>query len=391
MLVAIFIYSFFGILFSIYNLNYLRIPQLVAFSLFTFLIVDSLNYFLIIIKNNPYFLLFFCLSLFTTLRFSQLDLNEMRIVLFDSTHLLSYLLPLAVFLVFSLKRFNFFIKLLSLFSISFICLNIFLINKFPVNNFTDLFSISTLPPAGFILLIAKFVDKKYVFTSIAIILIVFFWGLLYGRRTVIFVSTLFIFFSFISNIFFNNKISSKLKLSSLFIFLFIIYIGYTIFLNNVDLNKFELFNRLDVDSRSDVFAYFSKDFNIRDIIIGRGIDGTYYHPINYWNFDNSESIEISRRSTIENGFLHIILKGGIVLLTLFLIIIIYAFYLGFFKSNNSFVKSLSFYLVISLVEMLTYGQPTFSVKFYLLWLIISFCFSSRLRKLSDDNIMGLIK
>ncbi len=390
-LITIFIYSFFGNLFSVNNLYYFRIPQLIAFLFFTFLIISSLNFFIVKIKKKMILILFFCLSFFTILRFRQLDLNEIRLVIFDSSHLLSYLLPLVVFQVFSFKRFTFFIKLLSLFSISFISLNLFLITKYPVNNFTDLFSISTLPPAGFILLISKFIDKKYVIISLIIILIVFFLGLFYGRRTIIFVSTLFIFFSFISNIILNNNTSSELKLSSIFIFLSIIYIGYSIFLNNVDLNKFEIFNRLDVDSRSEVFDYFSKDFNIKDIIIGRGIDGTYFHPTSYWNFNNSDIKEISRRSTIENGFLHIILKGGSILLLLFLTVLISAFYLGFFKSNNSFVKSLSFYLVISLVEMLTYGQPTFSIKFYLLWLIISFCFSSRLRKLSDDNIISMIR
>ncbi len=216
-------------------------------------------------------------------------------------------------------------------------------------------------------------------------------GLVYGRRSVVVNAALFILFWFNINVFINHKIRFEFKIIAVIFAIF--SCGYLIyyFLGNVNESSFEIFNRINEDSRSDVFKAFIKDFGYSDYLVGRGIDGSYYDPMKYWNFANDDYREVNYRTNIENGFLYMIMKGGLIYLITFLLILLRAVYLGFFKSKNSLVKGLASYLLIYLFDMFVYGQPTFSIKYCLVWISISVCLSTKMLNMDEKKLLEFIK
>lgn len=63
-----------------------------------------------------------------------------------------------------------------------------------------------------------------------------------------------------------------------------------------------------------------------DWLLGRGMSGTYKSP-------SAAADDVANRSLIETGYLHLILKGGILLLIPYLIILINSVYKGFFRQR----------------------------------------------------------
>jgi hypothetical protein len=136
------------------------------------------------------------------------------------------------------------------------------------------------------------------------------------------------------------------------------------------------------NTRTGVENLFFKSFDGKtlDWIIGRGIGGTYYCPINDSNY----------RTTIETGYLYIILKGGLVSLALFLYLLLYSAYLGFFRSRNMLTKAMASYLVIHVILLVPFGLPAFSIEYIFVWICVMYCQSETWRMKSDTFINGYL-
>jgi hypothetical protein len=389
-IICLLIYSFFGILFSIYQIDYFRIPQLVFIFIFLNLIWNFIKFFFNYSLKNNIFSIFIIWQFFIIIRINNFNIDEIRLILFEPTHFLSYLTPFVVFLpissIFSHKK----ILILLFFSLFFILLHFFVIYNYPVNNLSDLIIMSSLAPVGILLLLSKYLNKYLLFSTIIIILLIIFIALFYGRRSILISSILYIIFSLFINLLKNNKLNSSFKFIIILFISLISFYSIYLFIENSDNSSFQIFNRINIDSRSDVFEAFFKDFKIQDYFIGRGIDGGYFQTINYYNFTDTDFHQVTYRTNIENGFLYMIMKGGIIYLILFLLILFNAIYLGFFKSNNFMVKSFSSYLLIYFIDMFSYGQPTFVFKYFLVWICISFCYSQRIRILNDNQIIKFL-
>ncbi|MEL1254251.1 O-antigen polysaccharide polymerase Wzy [Flavobacterium sp. DGU38] len=387
---SIFFYSLFGLLFSIYSVNFFRIPQTVALIGFIIVSIYFVKQYLQSSKKILFTVFIVC-QLFIVVRINNINLESLRVILFDPLHFCSYLIPFVIFLPVRLSSLKEILRNLFLFSLIFILLHLYLIYQYPINNFTDIIVISSLAPVGIILLLARYTNKKIVFLSFLIVLTILIIGLVYGRRSVVVNASLFFLFFFNINVLGNDKIRFEFKaLSVLFGILAIVYlINY--FIGNVNANNFEIFNRLDEDSRSDVFEAFIKDFDFSDYLVGRGIDGAYYNPIKYWNFSNDDYREVNYRTNIESGFLYMIMKGGLIYLVTFLLILLRAMYMGFFKSKNSLLKGLAAYLLIYFFDMFVYGQPTFSIKYCLVWISISVCLSKKMLSMNEKKLLEFIK
>jgi hypothetical protein len=123
------------------------------------------------------------------------------------------------------------------------------------------------------------------------------------------------------------------------------------------------------DTRTFLFNEFFKDFKGTDWIVGRGFLGTYY---SIWFFDwEGEGGDSYNRFIIEVGILQVLLKGGIALLTPFLVTIIIALKKGFTESSfytNRFRFSL--FLFIELIIMGIENVPSFSIHYMFIWLAI---------------------
>ncbi len=388
--VSFLLYSIFGILFSIYSINYFRIPMTIGIVVFAIVIWNLFNYYLMYSQSYILFSLFIIWQFIIVIRFDSIDIEKIRFIFFDPNHLLSYLVPFLFFLPVNLRSLSNIIKALFFYSLAFMLLHFFIIFKYPVNNITDTFVLSSLAPIGIILLLSKYVNAKILIASLIILFSILYIALIYGRRSVILNTLLILLFSFVMNVMYNENIKLDLKFIYILISIFIFIFSINFLLINVDKNYFQIFDRNDTDSRSYVIKAFLKDFKSVDYIIGRGIDGSYHNPISYWNFSNDDYRDVVYRTNIENGFLYLIMKGGIINLLLFLLILFKAIYLGFFRSKNFLIKGIASYLFIYFVDMFAFGQPTFSIKYCLVWISIAVCFSKKYRSLNELQLKTIL-
>ena len=136
--------------------------------------------------------------------------------------------------------------------------------------------------------------------------------------------------------------------------------------------------------------FFADMKETQDWLIGRGINGTYYSKIFEVDVDkdlnekNSLGITKGNRTGIECGYLHVILKIGLLGLFLKLLLALPAIYLGLFKSNNWFVKGCAFIIIEWLIGMYPAALPRYDESYMLFWLCIGACISRETRKVNSS-------
>lgn len=162
------------------------------------------------------------------------------------------------------------------------------------------------------------------------------------------------------------------------------------FVNSQSNGLFQLLNeRGTQDTRAEVDEYFKKDmFNSNDLYFGRGLNGTYFCPQIYQTPEGIESIKY--RHTIETGFYHLILKGGLIYALLYLIVLGIPSIFGIFFSKNWVTRILGVWIMFSLFELYPFGWPAFNVKFLIIWMGAVICANHRLRSLNNNRICKLL-
>jgi hypothetical protein len=134
-------------------------------------------------------------------------------------------------------------------------------------------------------------------------------------------------------------------------------------------------------SRSAVFDDFFEDFKSpSDWIFGRGIEGRVFRSIK-----SEGSLDI-----IEQGYLTIILRGGLLYLIPFVLIFINGIYLGLFKSNNDLTKGLAIIALLHLALMFYFNLPDYSTYYIFTWIAVVSCFNAKIRNYSDVEIYKMI-
>lgn len=324
-------------------------------------------------------------SFVCVLRINSLDYKEVQLMLFHPVHILAYLVPIVyitpVNKPFLKATFRFSIVTTFLLFFFFTVISLLL---FKESNTTDLL-ISAFGSGAIFLFFTWRYHKIWVrYLSLLGIIFSAYIGAVNGRRNVILISFVSLIFGCICLLLHNSKYN-LLKTYTLTLLLIIASIvGYL----SIDITQIEHFSalseRLNTDSRSDVITAFINDMDDLDWLVGRGVDGAYYNPIKYWNFLTNESRDVSYRDTIENGYLFIILKMGLVGLLLFLYLIVSAIYNGLFKSKNILTKAAALFLITYLIEMISFGQPALSLKYFFVWLSIAICHSTNTRSLSEN-------
>lgn len=141
--------------------------------------------------------------------------------------------------------------------------------------------------------------------------------------------------------------------------------------------------RVSDDSRSGVEELFFLDFMnspIEDWIWGRGLDGAYAQTV-----VNAETGEITdSRSVIETGYLHMMMKGGIIYDLLILSFLIVAVRKALTQRNNN-LRYVGVILLTYLIDMYTTNPVcSFSVRSILFWFCISVCLQCKI--ISKDKL-----
>ena len=188
----------------------------------------------------------------------------------------------------------------------------------------------------------------------------------------------------------NDKILNIVKRSFAVVFISVLITGSLwLFLSPLPLvrNGMDNFSdKLHTDSRTSLVQEFFSDVQGLDLVIGRGALGTYWSQ--YFDFLDSigQRADDAYRDSFEIGYLHIILKGGIVMLLLFLLLTVPAGVWGLFASRNDLVRACGGTVLITLVVMFLAWVPLSGPHFVLFWLCVGACLSGPLRNASDDDV-----
>lgn len=131
------------------------------------------------------------------------------------------------------------------------------------------------------------------------------------------------------------------------------------------------------DSRGTVVSDFFSDFGgMQDYLFGRGINGTIKRTIRGGELG----------TTIENGYLNVLLRGGLLYLAPMLLIFAYSACLGYFKSNNDLSKALALIVALQFISMMAFGLPSYTTEYILLWIAVSAGFNKQLRVLNNRDL-----
>ena len=138
------------------------------------------------------------------------------------------------------------------------------------------------------------------------------------------------------------------------------------------------------DSRSQIEETMIYDFNQTpmDWVIGRGLNATYYCPL----FPDLSP----DRASMETGYLYMILRGGIIYLACFVLILWYTFIRGFFQSQNSACRGIALLALWRLLLLYPFGLPSFSIFDVFLWILIGFCAQKQNRQRSEEEMFALL-
>lgn len=239
-------------------------------------------------------------------------------------------------------------------------------------------------PCGFLILTYKYHSKKRVALATGIMVFTLLFSIYKARRGLSLIT-----FSFLISYFFIYIFYTKYKLLAVYLFIFSILIGLFWSSNTYKIGKKGLFGfiaqRGEEDTRTGVELYFYNDMQLKDWIIGKGVNGQYYCP----EIDLDQPTNY--RNLIETGYLQIILKGGLMRLGLYLFMTIPAIFLGFFKSENLLSKAAAIWILISLLSLYPATVNTFSLRYLLVWISIGICFTQDIRELPDEVVKSFFR
>lgn len=230
----------------------------------------------------------------------------------------------------------------------------------------------------FVFLIFYLLNKKHKYIAFGSVGLLLFILIFSGRRGSLLMTSISAIFAIYLFLFKYNKRGNTKILKWFFTIIVLASVFLYVYFTSNFLFSF-LMERGVEDSRSTVEYEFFKSFknDYVDWIFGRGISGTYYTTV----FDG-----YSQRGIIESGYLHIILKGGLISLGLFLILLINSFIKGFFKSNNVIIKAMALYILIHILYLYPFGIPTFTLEYLFLWCSVAYCQSDYWRNLNNFQI-----
>jgi hypothetical protein len=252
---------------------------------------------------------------------------------------------------------------------------------------------ATAGVSGFFLLISPyFKDKKKIFI-IGIFMLCFFLMLYHARRNIVLYFSLFFIFYYYFNFFSKTALLSANRIKLILRSIVFGVLGIFLFLIiNPDFSLF--FDRVGtgMESRELIVEEFLFDVVpfTSDFYFGRGMFGTFYSQYLATDELKISNLGAGQRDLIENGYLQLILNFGFVYLLIFSFLSLLSFYKGFFKSKNLFIKSCATVILINLIDMIGYGLPEVSFRYFLVWLSLPFCFSDYYCKLNDLEIKKLI-
>lgn len=160
-----------------------------------------------------------------------------------------------------------------------------------------------------------------------------------------------------------------------------------------EISIFELFSeRMDdavmrLDTRTFLYIEFISNLHsLQDWIFGFGIDGGYYSR---WFGSDPNT---GGRETIEVTMLHLILKGGLLLLFSYIIIIVKGIIIGFKEGQNRLIFACCLMLSGHLVCMCIGDYPSRSLLIQIIpFIMVGICTNERMQSIPDDELDNILE
>lgn len=339
------------------------------------------------LRKNFLYLFLLIWTLYIILRGFQFNYDYLRNIMLSPYVLFPYLF---VFFVrfFRIEDYNNILKSIHYINILYLFLILFVIivkndNLNAINFIEDNTKYLCYPNFFMFLSFSKLTRKQKIICA-SVFIVGFLISIIGARRSLVWVFIwalmLFIFINYLSK---NAGKLKKLLLIGLIVSIgFSLTIAYNLYYESLFGGFLE---RIDKDTRGAVLRDFNHDMDTQSWIIGRGIGGEY----NLYETDyvfGSDNEMVKTRNIIEVGYLNLILKGGIIYLVIFSLILIIALINGIFRSKNYYVKVCCGFIILYIIEAIPAGVLMFNIRFFLLWFCIAMCWNKNVYKASNEQI-----
>jgi len=344
------------------------------------------------IDNSYLRMLFFTFILWqfaTVIRGIEFDYEVTKQLLFDpNSGVFLYLAPVIMLIPVNISYLKKIFQTIIILSVFFILYDMIFISQllYPRENMRsqamiEFFTQQLSLCGGFLLLTFFYHTKKTNLFILFTMAATFILAVIRARRGLIFMSFSMLFFSYLIYHYINKTKVVNIVLS-LFLITMVTFVAIKVYNENRK-NTFSLITeRINQRTRSEVVKYFYRDMQIKDWIIGKGLNGEYFCP---GVTEGVGRITIFRR-VVETGYLQVILNGGLISLVLLLLIAIPGMIRGIFYSNNILSKAAGIWIFLFLLYMYPGTITKFSMHYLLVWISIGICYSKQICSLPDETI-----
>lgn len=295
----------------------------------------------------------------------------------------SFIIPLAVFFDKRIFTIILLFRIIYVFGIIFLIIGLVfpqaLIDRLISPRIISVFAIG----CGFLLMNAKYFTNRTVNIAFTVLVVAMLSYIYLARRSATFTLGSLIMASYFLN--FGDK--SKKMIFKLFPVV-LVATGIFFYINSSSSALTKRMNeRLLEDSRTELYKPFFLQSD-QFFFFGKGMNGTYYYPMEESvQEDGLVFNDVVYRNVIENGYLQLLLTGGVINIVLFLSILLPGAIIGIFKSKNQFSKSCGIIVFIWLIDMFFYGLPELSIHYLIVWISVGVCYTPAIRKKSDRQLI----
>ena len=235
--------------------------------------------------------------------------------------------------------------------------------------------------AGLVVMTNKFQNRTWLRIAYFALILAFLVATIKARRGLMATTLLYLIGGAYMTVFKGNKIKRNTQLFIVASGISLLLISAAVFMMNSKGVFSEITRRADENTRDYVFLLFFWDMikTPLDIVFGRGIRGGYECP-------GVDEGGVSIRYAIENGLLHMMLKGGLVYIILVLSIMILAIK-NAWHSTNQLCQASIIIIAIQLFDMLPFGVLATNVKAYIIWMCISICLCPSICKKTNEELI----
>lgn len=244
-------------------------------------------------------------------------------------------------------------------------------------------------PVVFLITTIHFEDRKKKYIILLVVILMFYVAFSSSNRTMMIRELLLI--TGLVSLYFYMQFHFKWILKGTFIFLIVPFIfiqysmntGESVIQKNLSVISN---NEMSVDTRTFLYVEVYEDLvKNNQLLFGKGANGTYYS--NYFNTARGDS---DTRLTVEVGALAILLKGGLVALILYVLLLFTAIYYAFFRSNNYYIVGIGFMLFIYTILLFIENLISYSSNNLFVWFFIGICLSNEIRKMTNFEIKNIL-